>query len=38
MTDYLGIALTGFATGVGVISAQKVVSIIENHYEKLRGL
>ena len=38
MTDYVGIALTGFSTGIGVIAANKAWSIIEDHYERLRGL
>lgn len=31
MTDYWGIALAGFATGVGVIAAQRFVSWLEKH-------
>ena len=31
MTDYYGIALAGFATGIGVIVAQKLVIWLEKH-------
>lgn len=31
MTDYYGVALTGFATGLGVIFAQKFVAWLEHH-------
>jgi hypothetical protein len=38
MTDYIGIALTGFSTGIGVISANKLWEMVAAHYERLRGL
>jgi hypothetical protein len=31
MTDYYGIALAGFATGLGVIIAQKFIGWLEKH-------
>lgn len=31
MTDYYGIALAGFATGLGVIFAQRLVNWLEKH-------
>lgn len=31
MTDYWGIALAGFATGLGVIFAQRLVNWLEKH-------
>lgn len=31
MTDYWGVALAGFATGLGVIFAQKLVNWLERH-------
>jgi hypothetical protein len=31
MTDYLAVALTGFATGVGVIMAQEVRQFIKTY-------
>ena len=31
MTDYYGIALAGFATGCGVIAAQKLINWFEKH-------
>lgn len=31
MTDYWGIALAGFATGCGVIAAQRLMAFIDRH-------
>jgi hypothetical protein len=36
MTDYLGIALSGFSTGIGVIVANEVWSVFKKYRERVK--